>query len=198
MKNVAKTTLIIAAALLFAAHTNAQTEKGSFLISGKSNLNFASLSVKSETGDYSRDDGKVTKFEVTPGLGYLIANNLAVGVQFSYESSAEKEGGSNYSESTTLLLPFARLYFGKGNVKPFIQAAYGPGWQKWGSANKQTENLTAFEADGGLAIFINRNIAINLAIGYGSAIAKYTTSNKTEWKTTASGIGGTVGFAICF
>jgi hypothetical protein len=97
-----------------------------------------------------------------------------------------------------LLLPFARLYFGKGNIKPYIQAAYGPGWQKWGSESKQTENLNPFEADGSIAFFVNRNIAIDLAIGYGSAIYKYTDAFKAEWKTTANGIGGNVGFTICF
>jgi len=93
-----------------------------------------------------------------------------------------------------MLLPFARLYFGKSNVKPFVQAGVGPGWQKWGYINdKETENLTDYEVDGGLAVFINRHISLDFILGYGSATAKFD-----DWKTTAKGIGGEIGFSIIF
>jgi hypothetical protein len=93
-------------------------------------------------------------------------------VQFSVNSARQEEDGDKYTETTTMLLPFVRLYFGKSNVKSFVQAGVGPGWEKWGySNNKETENLVGYEFDGGLAVFISPNISLDFILGYGSATA---------------------------
>lgn len=87
-------------------------------------------------------------------------------------SARQEEDGDKYTETTTMLLPFVRLYFGKSNVKSFVQAGVGPGWEKWGySNNKETENLVGYEFDGGLAVFISPNISLDFILGYGSATA---------------------------
>lgn len=177
----------------FAVIATAQTEKGNFLLGGTSSLNFASLSLKLENDNVSEDAGKTSAIEFTPGAGYFIADNLAVGVQFSVNSASQEEDGDKYTETTTMLLPFARLYFGKSNVKPFVQAGIGPGWEKWGYDDKETENLTLYEVDGGLAVFINRHISLDFILGYGWATAK-----PDDWKITTKGIGGEIGFSIIF
>ena len=136
---------------------------------------------------------KCRPWSFTPAAGYFIANNLAVGLQLSVSSASEKENGDKYTETTTMLLPFARLYFGKSNVKPFVQAAVGPGWQKWGYDEKETGNITGYELGGGLAVFINQSISLDFSLGYASATTKLD-----DWKTTAKGIGGNIGFSIIF
>src|SRR5690554_3948454 len=92
----------------FAVIATAQTEKGNFLLGGTSSLNFASLSLKLENDNVSEDAGKTSAIEFTPGAGYFIADNLAVGVQFSVNSASQEEDGDKYTETTTMLLPFAR------------------------------------------------------------------------------------------
>ena len=183
----------------FAAVATAQTEKGNFLLSGSGSLDFASISLKLENDNTSEDAGKISTVEFTPGVGYFIANNLAVGLEFALSSASQKEDGDKYTETTTMLMPFARLYFGKNNVKPFVQAGIGPGWEKLGYSNdKETENLTGYEFDGGLAIFIGQNISLDFILGYGRATANITDYRNVEWKSTSSGIGGSIGFSIVF
>ena len=54
----------------------------------------------------------MSTFEFTPGIGYFVANNLALGVMVSLESLNEKEvDDDKYTETTTMLLPYAVLYF---------------------------------------------------------------------------------------
>jgi len=194
MKKNLKITFVLLILTGFATVATAQTEKGNFLLGGTSSLNFASLSVNLENDNISEDVGKMSNLEFTPGAGYFIADNLAVGVQFSVNSASQEEDGDKYTETTTMLLPFARLYFGKSNVKPFVQAGIGPGWQKGGYNNdKETENLTLYEVDGGLAVFINRHISLDFILGFGWATAK-----PDNWKITTKGIGGEIGFSIIF
>ncbi len=127
MKRDLKFYFIVAVLIGLSFVANAQTEKGNFLISASSNLDFTSSSIKLKNGDTSNDGGDMSTFEFTPAVGYFVANNLALGVMLSLESSSDEEDGDKYTETTTMLLPFAVLYFGKSNVKPFVQAAFGPG-----------------------------------------------------------------------
>jgi len=198
MKRNLKISFVLVIFMGLTTMATAQTEKGNFMIGASSSLDFTSLSLKLENDNASTDGGKITTFEFTPGVGYFVANNLAVGIQFSLNSASEKEDGDKYTETTTMLLPFARLYFGKGNVKPFVQAAFGPGWQKWGYDDKQTENLTGYELGGGLAIFINQHVSIDLSLGYASASSKFKDGYNVDWDSTSKGIGGNIGFSIFF
>jgi outer membrane protein len=199
MKKNLKITFVLFILTGLATVATAQTEKGNFLLSGSGSLDFALLSLKLKNDNTSEDAGKMTNLEFTPGVGYFIANNLAVGLEFSISSASQKNDGDKYTETTTMLWPFARLYFGKSNVKPFVQAGVGPGWEKWGYKNdKETENLIGYEFDGGLAVFLSPNISLDLILGYGGATAKITDYRNMEWKTTASGFGGSIGFSIVF
>jgi opacity protein-like surface antigen len=199
MKKNLKISFVLFILTGLATVTAAQTEKGSFLLSGSGSLDFAWLSLKLENDNTSEDAGKMSNLEFTPGAGYFIADNLAVGLEFSLSSASQKEDGDKYTETTTMLLPFARLYFGKSNVKPFVQAGVGPGWEKWGYKNdKETENLVGYEFDGGLAVFISPNISLDFILGYAGATAKIKDYQNVEWKTTASGFGGSIGFSIIF
>jgi len=127
-----------------------------------------------ETG--KRQHQRRHRENVEPGIyagsGLFYCRQPGLGVQFSVNSARQEEDGDKYTETTTMLLPFVRLYFGKSNVKSFVQAGVGPGWEKWGySNNKETENLVGYEFDGGLAVFISPNISLDFILGYGSATA---------------------------
>ena len=47
---------------------------------------------------------------------------------------------------------------------------------------------------GGLAVFVNRNLSLDISLGYASATAKFTNSRKVDINSTASGMGGNIGF----
>lgn len=198
MKRNLKFSFVIAVLIGLTVVANAQTEKGNFIIGASSSLDFTSSSIKLENDLTSTDSGNMTTFEFTPGAGYFIANNLAFGIMLSLESSSEKEDGDKYTETTTALFPFALLYFGKSNVKPFVQAAFGPGWQKSGYEEKETQNITGYQLGGGLAVFVNQHVSLDFSLGYASASAKIKDGYNVDWKVISKGIGGNVGFSIVF
>lgn len=196
MKNLLKNILVFISAILLITNANAQPEKGNFLVSGKTDLSLSFLSLNSEKkNEYYHLGGNSTNIEANPGIGYLITNGLAIGLQLN--SKFSKSSNDTFWETTYILLPFARHYFGKDNIKPFIQVAYGPGHIKTGSSGNNNVKLTSFESDAGLAVFIHRNIALEILIGYGITKMKESYLN-TENKFSLCGIGTSAGFTICF
>ena len=193
-----KSRLLLTSALLSCGFLNSfgQTEKGKFLVSASSSFDFTSLSSKWETDSNSGDAGKTTGFDLAPSAGYFLGNNLAVGLQLSLNRVTEKDDADKYTETTTMLMPFALLYFGKSNVKPFIQAGFGPGWYKAEYSDSQSKKLSAYELGGGIAIFINQHVSLDISLGYASVSSKFTDGWNVNWKTVSKGIGGNIGFSI--
>jgi len=196
MKKNLKSCFIMMALIVSSAMANAQIQKGKILIDASGSLDFSSLTSKWENEYNSGDGSNTTTLKFTPGAGYFIANNFALGIQLSMNNMSDKEDREKYTETTTMLLPFALLYFGKGNVKPFIQAAFGPGWQKSGYNEKHSEKLSGYELGGGLAVFLNQHVSLDFSLGYASASAKYKDTSNVNWKTFTKGIGGNIGFSI--
>jgi len=176
--------------------TNAQNEKGDFVITASSSLEFSSLSSESNNGINTIDEGRINTFGLSPGVGYFIFNNLAVGLQYTFDRYVEKEEPIDYTETTHMVLPFAQLYFFKSNTRPFLIAAYGPGRFKSGYEEKDTQKISAYQLGGGLAVFVNQHISLEFGLAYASATAKYKSSNQVDWTTLTKGFGGNIGFSI--
>lgn len=168
----------------FGQTASSQTNKGNFILGASSSLEFSSFSVKMEHGS----NHKSNTLEITPRAGYFFANNLAIGVQPSVDKKVQKIDGKKNTKTTTMIFPFALLYFGKGTVKPFVQAAFGPGWNNY--SYQEQEKLTGFELGGGLAFFINPNVSFDMNLKYASVTNKL--------KSTAKGIRGLWGFSVYF
>ena len=200
MKKNLKITSFLIILMVFSAVVSAQTEKGTAIISGSTNLTFSSLTPKMEDGNNSMEGNKVSNFEFTPGAGIFIANNLALGVQVSINSATERLNREDYTESSTMFLPFALLYFGNGDIKPFVQAALGMGTQKLKYDNeKERANVFGYELGGGLAVFLNQYVSLDFSLNYASATSKFDVDyNNTELKLKTRGIGGNIGFSIFF
>ena len=200
MKKNLKISTFLIFLMVFSTVVRAQTEKGTAIISGSTNLTFSSLTPKMEDGNNSMEGNKVSNFEFTPGAGIFIANNLALGVQVSINSATERSNREDYTESSTMFLPFALLYFGNGDIKPFVQAALGMGTQKLKYDNeKERANVFGYEIGGGLAVFLNQHVSLDFSLNYASATSKFDVDyNNTELKLKSRGIGGNIGFSIFF
>lgn len=134
--------------LLLCNQTNAQTSKGDWLIGGLLQLNTASNN---------------TTIEFSPNAGYFLFNNFALGAKLvtSYVELGD------LSVTSLGVGPFARYYFGKTNIKPFIAADCDFQNQKIKtSVGSSTENAFNFFLGGGAAFFINENVAVETIIGY--------------------------------
>lgn len=122
-----KTKLMITLALsIFTLTSNAQTEKGSFLIGGSIGYSTA----RSRAG--SIHDQRSTAYTVSPKIGYFIDDNFAIGtkLQYSvnkfnfrnsiYENSAPGEWISNADRTDAYgISPFARYYISLTDILKF-------------------------------------------------------------------------------
>jgi hypothetical protein len=127
---------------------NAQTEQGDWIIGGRVDLN---------TGQNS------TQIRFNPGAGFFVINNLAVGGNFIIDYA--KSGDLKTTDFG--LGPFARYYFTKSNAKPLLHTAFNYLSSKAEGPNTSiTNNGINFLAAGGVALFINENVAVEILAGY--------------------------------
>lgn len=190
--------------------SSSPTTKGTFLISARSDggLNFSSNYVEVD-GDES-DKDKNTSFSLSPSAGIFVADNFAVGAQLSYSSSTFKpsdESRSDFSQSTFSAGPFARFYFHTGMVKPYVGGAILFGSTSRDitsfdltdsdpiiSTTKNTTTSTTWGVNGGVSVFLNSSIAIDIDLGY----SKSTSQNKDsgDFKVKNGNLGLNFGFSL--
>jgi len=137
---------ILLCGVLFSA--SAQTDKGDWIVGGRIDLN---------TGENS------SEFGFNPDAGIFVINNLAVGANLDIDYL--KSGDTKTTRFG--VGPFARFYFTRHMVRPLVHGnvnyisskVKAPGFTS-------TNNGTNLFLGGGLAYFINQNIALEGLIGY--------------------------------
>lgn len=158
--------------LAFFSAANAQTEMGNWLVGGNLSLN----AVKNDT-----------RISLTPSAGYFFARNFAAGAILNVNYA------KIYETKQTLfgVGPFARYYFGTLNFRPFLDGELAFQTQKIKNANSSnTFTSTQYFLGGGLAAFINRNVALEGLIGYSRTAPKNQDGN--------GGLNFRVGFQVYF
>lgn len=183
----------------------AQTEKGKFLLGGQYSLNFSSSTQTFKTTNISNEWNKTRSLEITPLISYFIFNNIPAGLELLYDFKYNGITKNNYSSSSSFsFLPFLRYYVGGTKIKPFLHAGIGPGWKKDvtkdGDFPKtiQTSKLLIYELRGGLGIFLNKQVSIDISFGYHS-ISEFHKEPMVDgtfdkWRIISNGTGATIGF----
>ena len=169
MKKNVFTLLVVFTVMIGAA--SAQTESGSWLVGGNFELNT------------TKND---TRFAFSPSAGYFFIDNFAAGAIFDLTSSKVVD-----DKTTTFGVgPFARYYFGTSNVRPLMHAQYSYISRKDKDAlGTDTYNGGNFFVAGGLAAFINRNVALEGLAGY----------SRSKFRHASEGSGGfrfKIGFQV--
>jgi outer membrane protein len=137
--------IIIIATLIAFGTLTAQTEKGTFLISGRSGINFASKQINIEADSQQSNNSKINSFSITPSFAYFVVNNFALGLSLDYTYLKNRQQ-SRYPlsylydvtntntfqtsevktiNSTFSIMPSATYFFSKGKAKPYIGAGLG-------------------------------------------------------------------------
>lgn len=141
--------LLVFLLVVMAGAVSAQTEKGDWMVGGNLALNTTSNN---------------STFNLTPSAGYFFAKNFVGGGIFSFAHS--KSGDTKITSVGAG--PFARYYFGKGNLKPMVLAEFEFGTSSNRVANtKVNSSYRSMLLGGGLAAFVNQNVAIETIAGYG-------------------------------
>lgn len=199
--------VLLAGAVALFGLANAQMEKGSWIVSGKTGIGFNSATTKYEGSGQSIDGPKVSTFSITPSAGYFVANNIAIGVDLGFNSTKTTFKNSllqiDFVEKTSLfsILPNATYYFSTGNnVRPYLGAGIGYGSMtstSFYNENETTNGGLLWGAKGGLVYLLNSNVGLDLGATYSSFKTKESVET-TEVKTIANAFGVNAGISIFF
>ncbi len=197
--------ILLAVAFMIAAEQiNAQTEKGKFLIGGQSSFEFNSLKSKTQYETNTVDNGKYRNIAISPECSYFFSRNIAFGLEIPF-SFSKQIYDAQYTNTTSIqFIPFLIKYFGESKYKPYLMGGVGPGWGKTKSHMSSdtdytyTSKLFTWEVGGGLAVFLNENVALDFGAGYGYSSSKnHDDFLNTDEKDIRSGIGFSIGI-LCF
>lgn len=183
--------------LLLSAITFAQTEKGKFMVSGRSSLDLTYSKTKFEGTNLTQD---TYNFTVAPALGYFVIDNLGVSLQTSY---GVKDGKTDNQMSQFAIMPGVVYYVPTGSVfRPFVQL--GGGYVNistktpLASGGKATNSFNGYTWAGGvgIAFFVKKNISLELAGQYASVRTSF--SGDSSIQMNIDGFGGSIGFSLFF
>jgi opacity protein-like surface antigen len=182
--------------LILSSVVSAQTEQGKFLIGAQTGLSFSSMDTEFKSDEIDRELGTEKKISLIPQLGYFVSDGFLVGASLPIVSNKVESGNEEMKNSRIALIPFARYYFGKTNVKPYLHAGFGFGSAKEELASdEQDYSLAAFEFGGGMAVFLNESIAVDLGLGYTSTRLK-PDGGVNNSRLVTSGLAFQVGFTF--
>jgi hypothetical protein len=177
-----KKTCLIALAIFTAYSVCAQTTKGNWLVGGQAGFSSAKEKGSNVTNSI---------IEFLPDAGYFFANNFAAGASLGYTGLSTKANGNKSTSSVVEFGPFIRYYItGDDKLKLFAQ-----GHAAWGSIDfgggggKTSTSSYGFKA--GPAIFLNRNVALEITAGYKSS--RYKEGGQ---KSTRGDINMGIGFQV--
>ena len=177
----------------------AQTSSGNMMLGG--GLSYNSVSYQSG----STNDGNAVTF--SPGFGYFISDNLAIGTTLTLSSSRDGTGANKTVRSSFGFGPFARYYIFTSNESFgfFGQAQLSFGTSKTDPpiGNVMRGNSFTFALSPGAAFFFNEHWAIEFAIrGFAFTSVDPNTSNDDDKYTTVelglNSFSPTLGFRYHF
>jgi outer membrane protein len=210
--------IFLLVALLFSAIITAQTEKGTFAISGKTGLGFSSTTLKHENSGNTIDGPKTSSFNISPSFGYFIIDNLSLGLDFNYTTLTTKQkavfldsgsiGGftivdEKITQNTLTIVPTATYFFAKGKTRPYINAGIGfgsieqkkkysgPSTDDDMSYNPSSNNGLVWGAGAGLAYFVSKTVSFDLGLDYSEFSFK-----ENDVKTKSGAFGANIGISV--
>lgn len=175
-----------------------QAEKGRLLLGGSSSLSFKVMKDKYNFGEESHDGGKETDITFSPQAGYFLTDDLAAGILIPFNVNSYSYNSSKLTTTSLAFAPFARYYFLKSVFRPFLQASAGLGYLQYkDDSDKESGTMFLWEIDGGMAMFIRDNIALDIEVGYGSVSTRQKdTGDFVPDKEITSGFGISIGFSF--
>ncbi|MDD4374679.1 MAG: outer membrane beta-barrel protein [Bacteroidales bacterium] len=182
---------------------NAQTEKGNFLVGGESKLNLTFLNSKLKDDDGSENGPKTTNLEFSPMVGFFVADGFAVGLEVPISYTSEKDVDDDNMKTTSMAFaPFVRYYFGSSNIKPYLHGTAGLGNLKMkfdpasGSSEETLYGMFIYQIGGGLGIFLNEKVTLDVGLAYASVSLKPKENNNTNFRGISGGIGIGIGIVV--
>ncbi|MCH7406570.1 outer membrane beta-barrel protein [Belliella aquatica] len=192
--------------------SNAQTEKGKFLLGAGTSFSVGEsngyMSLGSSSSTIVLSDGttirtKNSSVNFAPKVGYFFIDNFAAGLDFAaFFSKGENDQIGNTSKNKTnqfAIGPFARYYFSGKKIKPFLEVN-----SLFGVRNQESEvgattigykySITNVGGGLGMAILIGERSALDILASYNSFTINENEDN--PFSSKLNNIGIKVGFTI--
>src|SRR5690606_11034692 len=153
--------LTLTAVAALTAASQAQTEKGKFIVGGQ---------VGFETSKVKDTDNKNNSFSINPTVGYFVSDNWAVGTGVGYNwSKAETTADNSIKRDAFQVSPFVRNYIGNGQFRYFTQLSVPMSWGKTTTEVLSAETKSKFENYGvelapGFAFFPTSKIGVEMKV----------------------------------
>ena len=183
--------------------------KGTIFLSGQSRFS-AGLN---EIDDPSFNS---SSYSISPTIGYFLIDNLVVGAEVSFSGFKNTRDGSGEFSSELesrgrgiSFSPFARYYFNTGKIKPYVSGSVGFGSNRSRNegiivVNDVTDSfetdskgrVTLYTATGGVALFLTKDVSIDVGIQYNNSTFKRETDGGIESRNTNNGISLIGGISI--
>jgi outer membrane protein len=206
--------LIPVVCLLSFEAVQAQMEKGKIMVGVASTLSlgvngsdFMSLGFttsKYKSSNYTSDPYKSTCFNFMPKVGYLVIDNLAVGLNLWVSTSSEVDTSDDdkYVENMFGIGPWARYYYPLEKFYPFLELNLGVGSSKYQyNSSSDEEKYSAMILGGGIGVAmpVGDRVTFDIMAGYTSVTSKEKDpSSEVDYKAIDGTIGLTMGFIVYF
>ncbi len=224
-----KKNIVILSICLFAlAQVNAQIEQGTILVGGYLGFNTSSSTSTTIVGGTTTtvDNPTYSSFNLGPWIGYLVTEDLAVGLGLNYGQSKtetvdaiDPQINDTYTTSMFTITPSARYYYAHGDLVHLygqlnIPIGFGKVSDKYTDGNTDTEVLTDVSTFGvgispGATIKLTDACGLDFSYGF-LGFSSYKESGdredymgdpyQVEYKSSTFGLGwsNTFTFGILF
>lgn len=195
---------------LLCSSSFAQTQKGNFVLSGKTGLNFLFSKITTGTDSVQTGKSKSNEYDFTAGAAYFIANNVSVGISGTYsynyskiESGYINTGTQNITRSFTII-PQVQYYFPVyGKLKPSAAMGAGYAWLQQRDSRVTENNNKVYELSGasfygglGVSYFITQSVSFDLGFQY--SYTKLKDKLGSEQFQKQNQLAGTMGVSVFF
>lgn len=191
----------------------AQTEKGKTLIAissalgiGGNSNGFAFNSTKTKSDTFESDPIKSSSFNLSPRVGYFVADNLVIGAEVFYGFAKQDDfffGGDVVIDQVKTNTfgggPFARYYFKTEKIVPFIEAGLIIGSSKttFGeSSGEDKTNLFNYGGGAGIAVPLGSMVSFDALLGYSHFENKPSENNDNNSRSIFNSVSLRLGFSI--
>lgn len=193
-----KTGLFIFYLFFLSITSNAQINKGDWLVGGVAN--FSVDKVKNAFAFSATSTDNIIMFEISPSVGFFIRKQLALGIFPSIEYLNIKTSGlreqipydDKVSKTSFFVGPFIRYYFLKYDQERLYNILIDTRYQI--GINNLQGNIRKFNVMAGPEIFFNSAVGIELLFGYYSQ--NETNQDQMTKKYKNSGFQVSLGFQI--
>ena len=185
----------------FGLHNFSPAATGTSLLAPTNLFGISFGKIVFEQDGHKMDEAKYTSFGLSGSVHYFIIDGLSGGANLNVLFQNVKEQsdyGDEYSMTIVMAGPEVRYYFNLSErVKVFVKgsASFGTSQTEYNGNSDDKVNLSQYGMSGGIALFLNEHIGLDLGLGYSVLRQKYPAGDFFgEYYYNIGGVIAEVGF----